>query len=254
MSPPVDSALDKMLREGRLSTLERWIKYGRDQSVSSPLFDLADAEITFRRGDLYRAHALARQAAEDLSSNHRFYARALLRAGQTAHLSNREDLALMLHKQAKSAANTPEEAVEAVVGQLSAALDLEIQDADRTHEQLERIEATNPEIALRVLIARLVFATRRGALDAAFQSLAEANRFVSSVKDPLARSSFFYVASYALALGGRYRRALQYAEAAILEAECYRLSFALGHAFALEGDGSGWSEAIRAGVYLAGQG
>jgi DNA-binding CsgD family transcriptional regulator/tetratricopeptide (TPR) repeat protein len=227
----VEAGLDEMLEQGRLSTLERWLTFGRTQGIEAPVLDLAQAEIAFRQGAHVQALSLASHAASTLGSSHPFTARTLLRAGQSAHMSAREDLALTLHRRARDASRTVEEKVDAVHGELAAALDLELEDVDEIRRELEAIQAESPKSAMRLATIRVIMATRLGGLSEALEAAQSTLELAPMVKDPLARSAFHYVMSYSLGVAGRYRRALDLANLAIEEAERYRIDFALKHAY-----------------------
>jgi LuxR family transcriptional regulator, maltose regulon positive regulatory protein len=227
----VEAALDEMLEQGRLSTLERWLTFGRRQGLEAPALDLAQAEIAFRQGAHVQALSLASRAASSLGSSHPDTARALLRAGQSAHMSAREDLALTLHRRARDVSTTADERVDAVHGELSAALDLELEDVDQIRRELEAIEAESPKSALRLATIRVIMATRFGGLADALKAAQATLELAPMVRDPLARSAFHYVMSYSLGVAGHYRRALELANLALEEAERYRIDFAFKHAY-----------------------
>jgi LuxR family transcriptional regulator, maltose regulon positive regulatory protein len=227
----VGAALDEMLERGRLPTLERWLSHANAQDVEEPILDLAQAEIAFRQGAHLKAWSLASNAALGFGNSHRLASRSLFRAGQSAHLSAKEDLAYDLHRRARDVASTDDERVEAIQGQLSAALDLEVDEVDELRKELDRFEPESPKAALRLATARLFMATRRGGLVDALNAAQSTLELVPLVRDPLARSGFRYVLAYSLGIAGRYAEALAQADAALEEAERYRLEFVLPHAF-----------------------
>lgn len=226
----VEAALDEMLEQGRLSTLERWLTFGRDQGIESPVLELAQAEVALRQGAYVPALSLASHAASAFGDGP-YAARALLRAGQSAHLSTREDLALDLHRRAREVSTTVEQKVDAVHGELAAALDLELKNVEQIRSELSEFEAESPKTALRLATTRLIMATRLGGLSDALDGAQPVLELAPLVKDPLARSAFYYVMSYSLGVAGRYTRALDVANLAIDEVERYRLNFALRHAY-----------------------
>jgi LuxR family transcriptional regulator, maltose regulon positive regulatory protein len=225
----IESALDDMLRAGRLSTVDRWVKLGRNESMKTPLLDLVEAEIAFRQGDHIRAHALASQASAELGRDHPFAARALLRAGQSAHFDSQDDIALTLHRRAREIATSEDEATEAALGEMFSALELESEDAKGIWHQLDKFQPDTPRVAVRLFTAQGQFAVRLGLLSSDLDRLLAGMQLLPTVNDPLARSAFVYVMSYALGVAGRYDEALELADAAVSEAERYRLDFALRH-------------------------
>jgi LuxR family maltose regulon positive regulatory protein len=227
----VEAGLDEMLEEGRLSTLERWISYGRTEGIQSAVLDLAEAEGEFRRGAHLKAQTLATRAASSFGPDHRLFARAMNRAARSAFMNGREDLALTLHQRAQRAASGDEEEVEAVLGQLFAALDLEADEIDRIGEELGKYESQSPKAAVRVATSKVIVASRRGGLLEALHRASSTLELVPLVSDPLTRSAFLHVLSYGEGIAARYSRAVNLATQALNEAETYRLDFALRHAY-----------------------
>jgi DNA-binding CsgD family transcriptional regulator len=159
------------------------------------------------------------------------FARATNRAARSAFMSGREDLALVLHQRAQKATSSADEEIEAVVGRLAAALELEADDVEWIGEELDRYESHSPRAALRVAMSKVLVATRRGGLVEALDYVSSAFELVPLVTDPLTRSSFLYVLSYGEAIAARYGRAIELATRALEEAQTYRLEFALRHAY-----------------------
>jgi LuxR family transcriptional regulator, maltose regulon positive regulatory protein len=227
----IEAGLDEILEQGRLSTLERWISHGRAEGIRSAVLDLAEAEIEFRRGSVLKAQALATRSASSFGAEHHLFPRAMNRAGRSAFMSGREDVALTLHERAQQAASGDEEEVEAVLGQLAAALDLEADDIDRIYEELDKYESRSPKAALRVATSKVIVASRRGGLVETLDRASTALELVPLVSDPLTRSAFLFVLSYGEGVAARYGRAVSLASEALKEAETYRLDLALRHAY-----------------------
>ena len=55
----VSDALDELLNEGRLATIEGWIDRGRMKRIASPILDLARAELALREGKHVSAETFA---------------------------------------------------------------------------------------------------------------------------------------------------------------------------------------------------
>jgi LuxR family transcriptional regulator, maltose regulon positive regulatory protein len=226
----VEAALDEMLETGRLPTLDQWLAFAQTEGAEAPVLHLAQAEIAFRRGEHVQARSLAVHAATTYGAQPSA-ARALIRAGQSAFLSAREDLALTLHRRAQEVASDDEQMLEALYGQLSAALDLELDDVDRIREELDQFEPDSPTSMLRLVTGRVIVATRRGGLLEALDPVPSTHALLTMVKDPLVRSSFLHTVSYGLGLAGRYAEALDLADQALDEASRYRLAFVSRHAY-----------------------
>jgi LuxR family transcriptional regulator, maltose regulon positive regulatory protein len=227
----IEGALDRLLTEGRSATLERWLGFARSHAVESPVIDLAGAEIAFRRGEYRLAEVLSLRAARGLTADHPLIARAYFRAGQSASLSNRLDLALTLHQQAQRLAHDPVQIREALLGQLVAAIDLEADQIGELASELDRFEGEGPAATLRLVMSRVLLASRIGGIDQALRQGEAARSLVSLVDDPLIRTAFLHVFGAALAVAARYDEASALSGQAIAEASEYRLRFALPHAY-----------------------
>jgi LuxR family transcriptional regulator, maltose regulon positive regulatory protein len=227
----IEGALERLLAEGRSATLERWLEFARSYAVQSPVIDLAQAEIAFRRGEHRLAEVLALRSAHGFSADHPFIARAYFRAGQSASLTNRLDLALTLHRQAQRLARDPVQVREALLGQLVAAIDLEADHIDQLASELDRFEGEGPAATLRLVMSRLLLASRVGGLDEALRQADAARSLLGLVDDPLIRTSFLHVLGGALAVAARYDEGSSLSRQAISEANEYRLRFALPHVY-----------------------
>jgi DNA-binding CsgD family transcriptional regulator len=227
----IEEALERLLAEGRSATLERWLDFARSNAVRSPVIDFAQAEIAFRRGDHRLAEVLALQSAHSFPAQHPFIARAYLRAGQSASLTNRPDLALKRHQAAQRLANDPAQIREAVLGQLLAAIDLEADQIDELASELDRFEGEGPAATLRLATSRLLLASRVGGIDQALRPAEAATSLLCLVDDPLIRTSFLHVLGAAFAVAARYDEASSITGQAITEANKYRLRFALPHLY-----------------------
>lgn len=227
----IEGALERLLAEGRSATLERWLKFARSHAVESPVIDLARAEIAFRRGEYRLAEVLALRAAHGFTADHPFIARAYFRAGQSASLSNRVELALTLHQQAQRLAHDPVQIREALLGQLFAAIDLEADEVDELASQLDRFEGEGPAATLRLVTSRLFLASRLGGVDEALRQGEAARPLLGLVDDPLIRTAFLHMLGAALGVAARYDEASALCGQAITEANDYRLRFALPHTY-----------------------
>jgi ATP/maltotriose-dependent transcriptional regulator MalT len=227
----IEAALDRLLAEGRSATLERWLEFARCHGVQSPVIDLAGAEIAFRRGEHRLAEVLALRSAHSFTPDHPFIARAYFRAGQSASLTNRLDLALTLHRQAQRLAQDPAQIREALLGQLVAAIDLEADQIDELASELDRFEGEGPAATLRLVTSRLFLASRVGGIDEALRQGEAARPLLGLVDDPLTRTAFLHMLGAALGVAAHYDEASAVCGQAITEANDYRLRFALPHAY-----------------------
>ena len=83
----VTAALEGLVQQGRVETLRQWIHTAEANNFKSPVFDLLEAECTFRQGLHERARALALRAGDAFEPNSPLASKAFYRAGQNA--SNR---------------------------------------------------------------------------------------------------------------------------------------------------------------------
>jgi LuxR family maltose regulon positive regulatory protein len=227
----IEEALERLLAEGRFATLDRWLDFARSDSPNSPIVDLAAAEVAFRRGDHHLAEVLALRAARGFPAGHFRVSGAYFRAGQSASLANHLDLALSLHRQAQAATGEPDRIREALLGQLFAAIDLEVDDVDEIAAELGRLPSEDPTTALRLATSELFVASRIGGLDQAVRRGEAAIALAAEVSDPLIRAAFFHILGGSSVLAARYADASTFSDRAFTEANDYRLSFALPHAY-----------------------
>jgi LuxR family maltose regulon positive regulatory protein len=226
----IEAATERLLAEGRSRTLETWLDFARSHAVQSPAIDLAGAETAFRRGEFRLAEALAVQAARGFPSDHPLTAHAYFRAGQSASLTNRLDLALALHRQAQDFAREPIELREALLGQLIAAIDLESDAVDDILRELDRFEGEGPAAVLRLMTSRLYVASRIGGIDQALRQSEAVVSLLTEVDDPLIRTAFLHMLGGVMVIAARYDEANSFCRDAIAEARKFRLPFAVPHA------------------------
>jgi DNA-binding CsgD family transcriptional regulator len=226
----IEAGFERLLAEGRSRTVETWLTFARSHNVQSPVIDLAGAEVAFRRGELRLAEALAVRAADRFPTDHAFAARAFFRAGQSASLNNRLDLALNLHRKAQHVAREPVELREALLGQLFAAIDLESDAVDEIVRDLGRLEDEGPTTTLRLATSQLYVSSRIGGIDLALRQGEAAIPLLAEVDDPLIRTAFLHMMGGGLVLAARYDDANSLCRRAIEEAKSFRLKFAVPHA------------------------
>jgi LuxR family maltose regulon positive regulatory protein len=226
----IEAAAERLLAEGRSRTLERWLEFAKSHQVQSPVIDLAGAETAFRRGEFRLAEALAVRSAQTFPPKHPLAARAYFRAGQSASLTNRLDLALALHRRAQQFAREPVELREALLGQLFAAIDLESDAVGDILRELDRFEGEGPTAILRLTTSRLYVASRLGGMDQAVRHGDAAIPLLTEVDDPLIRTAFLHMLGGGMVIAARYDEANSYCRRAIAEARKFRLPFAVPHA------------------------
>jgi LuxR family transcriptional regulator, maltose regulon positive regulatory protein len=226
----IASAYDSLLREGRLSTLERWLHLAQERHIRSSLLDLAEAELAFRQALHQKAEALALHAAKHLKGSNA--ARAYLRAGQSAHLSGRDEASLNSHRRAFEQAEDREDARASLWGQFLALHELEADEASEVFEQLSSLGADTPRDRLRLATAAFHRTVREG-IPVTPETLA-AMHLSPRCDDALIRSAFLNSYAAFLTFSGRYAEGLKVARDFKTEAERFRLIFTLPHALVRE--------------------
>ena len=226
-----ESALPRMVDEARLPTLRQWITTAQGHRFDAPVVDLADAEVSMKQGDLYRAHALGVQAARRLESGHTFISKALWLAGISAHLSSRANLALGHFCEAEKVACSATDRRQALWGRFSVIANLDkLDDASKLLADFENSLGSTADECLQLATGRLMLSSLIGKIQETLDAVELVAPLTSRSRDPLIHSSFLNVKAALLALGGRYSDACRSAEQEIEVAHNFGLEFALPHA------------------------
>jgi ATP/maltotriose-dependent transcriptional regulator MalT len=222
------AALPRMLEQARLPTLSRWIVIAAARGVDSPLIDLADAELAFRRGDLERGEALASQAARRLDSDHPLRSKALWVAGMSAHLIWRDEAAFKHFEAAEQSAHTEPDARQALWGRFIAteALEREGEAEVLLTHFIDRSESTVDEL-LRIGTGRFRMALLLGRVHETIESHRSLALLADRSRDPLIQTSFLNSYAALLAVGGLYEETLKVAENEMAFAREYLLDFVI---------------------------
>ncbi len=226
----VARSFDRLLSEGRMATIGRWLEHHPFASSNSPIVYLAEAETAYRQGQHSRARELAEQATVRLDPNSPLMSRALTRAGQSALLASCEADGLGFFETARETAHTPGEVREALIGLYFAASELGLPAASAYLEELGSLADGSPETTLRIEAARLTHATRTGAIADAVERALAVRHLVSGAADPLASTGFLHMLTNALNLAGRYDEATESVASLIETARRYRLAMPVPHA------------------------
>ncbi len=226
-------ALESLLNEARLATLETWISSADVKQLTSPIFELAKAEIALREGKHLSAQTFA-QTAIAMAGNEKADAyRASMVAGRAAHSGSREESALEFYRLAESVADTRRGTRDALWGQLMCASALELSEAKELLEILELPPNESDHYELvRMADKKLGMDFRGGAV----RSLANARlvaELVGHLPDPFARCSFRCAFAYALNLGAHYQEAHEQATFLLEESSEFRVDPALPYAHLL---------------------
>lgn len=219
-------ALDELLDTARLPTIQRWCDDAAQASVETPIFAVARAETMLRGGRHVEAIAQAEMAADDDPD---LAFRALLLAGRAAHLSSREEDALVLFRRAEDVATKQSEVRDANWGQVMCLVELERLEAGEMLAGLRaNVQLTNPRDVIQAAASDLSFQVKLGNLD--LNDADVAARLLDRVVDPLVVSSFQSTYAAVLGLMCRYDEALDVAREFLGTIDRYRLEFATPYA------------------------
>jgi DNA-binding NarL/FixJ family response regulator len=230
----VAESMDELLDTARLVTLEHWVARAGTRVGETSTMLLAQAEIALRQGRHLTAQSLADQVLRrrDSSLTHR----ALLVGAKAAHVGGREQDAMALFRRAEDASDDDEGRRRAKWGQLTAAIDLELDRSDELLQELESSGSSSLDATESIQAAdkRLLLGMRFGSID----GLAQAKRvaeLLPSVTDPVLRCSFGSTFSCALNLSAQYEDALAVASTMIRDATEFRVYFAMSYGFLMRG-------------------
>jgi DNA-binding CsgD family transcriptional regulator len=226
----LEDALYDLLNTSRLATLRRLIEQADAARWETPALDLARAEIALRDGNGDFAATCAAAAYAGFSPDAPLGFKALTVGARAAHLSNDEEEASLLYKQAESKARTDDERREAQWGLVIALSELERPEAwDILAELKAGTKGKLPAEVVKTATRTLLLEMRAGAIRSL--PLAErANTIVDRVTDPFARCSFRSVFAEVLAQTSDYEGAFRCAHALREDARRHRLSFVVPYA------------------------
>jgi LuxR family maltose regulon positive regulatory protein len=227
----LEEAIDLVLSEGRLTTLNRWLDTAQAAAPTAPIVRLAAIEVAFRMGDWIGARAKAAQLARSIPPDDSLASRIYLCAGQIAHLDDRQDDALELFTAARAQARTPLDVRRSLWSRFITLTDLEERaQAVETLQELEDLPPLNSDDLLRASQGRLQLALRWGGIGQALDSIPGALELVDYSTDPIVRTGFLQTYGTALSLFARYVDASTIAERQLAEAQRFGLEWVLPHA------------------------
>jgi DNA-binding NarL/FixJ family response regulator len=222
-------ALETLLNEARLATVESWIARANERRLSTATVSVARAEIALREGRHLSAQTIAEAAI--VASQGRDAWRAAMVAGRAAHSGSRDESAWEFYSLAERLAESERDTREALWGKLMAASSLEL---DETHALVSQLERTIAQADQYELVR---MADRKLGIDLRFgemQSLADARRvaeLAGSLTDPFVRCSFRSLLAYALCLNALYVEAHDQASLLHEDATTFRIDPALPYAY-----------------------
>jgi LuxR family transcriptional regulator, maltose regulon positive regulatory protein len=231
----LSNALDQVLSEGRVATVERWLDAAKRFAPTSGIVRVAAIEIAFRTGNLDTARPMALQLARSIPSDDQFASRIYLRAGQIAHLDDRREDALTWLNAAKAHASTPLEIRRAAWTRFVALTDFgESDDAAHALKEFEGLPPLNGDDLLRANQGHLQFAMRWGGLADELEVIANPLGLVETSPDPIVRTGFLQTYGTALSLLARYDEAAQIAERQLAEAHRFGLEWVTPHGLEMQ--------------------
>jgi LuxR family maltose regulon positive regulatory protein len=231
----LEEALDTVLSDGRLTTLHRWVEMARADAPTAPIVRLTSIEVAFRKGEWATARTRAAQLARSIPRDHALASRIYLRAGQIAHLDDRQEEALEFFTKAQKGARSPVDLNKALWSRFVTLTDLEErEEAASALRELEELPPLGTDDLLRASQGRLQFALRWGGLADALEGVTDALELVDHSMDPIVRTGFLQTYGTALSLSARYAEAREIAERQKAEAERFGLGWVLPHALEIE--------------------
>jgi DNA-binding NarL/FixJ family response regulator/tetratricopeptide (TPR) repeat protein len=217
------NALDDLLESALLPTIVTWCEAAISSRVDAPIVALARAEVALRNGRHSEAQAFAEVAANGGVKNLRF--RALSLAGAAAHLASREVEAMRLFQRAEAAASSDVERRDSLWGQLRCATELELPEAGGLLASLVAgVDFADPREVVRASASDIGYQLKFGLSDAT--SAETAAELVTSVGDPLIRTSFRNMYAHWLVLSARYSEAAELVDELLDDIARSRLDFA----------------------------
>jgi LuxR family maltose regulon positive regulatory protein len=225
----IERGLRRVLAEGRLAAVEKWVAWADEQQLDAPELALARAEIYFRRGAWELSESLALTCAQTVDSSE-LASQAHLCAGAAAHLLDAVDRAWHHYGEAL-ASESADTRRRALWGRFVASYWTKQPDYLRALTDFELAVDPSPEHLLRLRQARLVVALRDGNLSEALSAAVAAEPLLTHIEDPMVRSSFLSHLAYALGLASQYSDAEKVATRQIEEATRFYLNFSLPAAY-----------------------
>jgi LuxR family maltose regulon positive regulatory protein len=215
-----------LIRSGRFGTLASFGVWARRTSELQPIvLELIDAEVALAEGSFELALSLAQRAVDELKGEHRLFSRACWIIGQAAFARGDPERAEIGYRQAYESAVEDQDRADAAYGWALAAIQGESNTGSAAIERLASIRSRSPVDLLRYTTAEVV----RTRFNEGFSSplaIQEGLRAISHARDPRARSSLLFTATYVLALQAEYEHARELAIQVREEIQSFGLDFA----------------------------
>ena len=220
----VGQAAPKLMRQGRLETIEKWLAQCGPAALSDPDAQLAVAELHVRRARFRPAEAVAKLVRSHGVGN---VSRAGSIAAQAAYWLERENEAFDLYQEALAKATTRTDTLRALWGCYLTSYESEHGDPLAFLEQLEEAAGQDVNYRLRSAVGRVTLTHRSGSFSNCWPILEPLIPYVGWSDDPDAHTSFLALCGFVNIAQARYDVALKFAS------DGFTLSKALGLRFAL---------------------
>jgi LuxR family maltose regulon positive regulatory protein len=224
----LELALPDLLREGRLTTIRKWIEIGRTANAPAGLLDYAESELSLRSGETLRAYGLALQAVQSLEGD--LVSRAHLVAGRAAHLTDRPDPTEQHADSAAVLAGTDESREGALWLRFLAALERQTPDLRERLDAFKSAVHPGSKQSLMTATAEICLAEIDGDLPAAIDNAEVALTMATEAADPIVHTALLSAYSCALTMMARYEESLGAAELLTTVSEACGIVFPLRYA------------------------
>jgi LuxR family transcriptional regulator, maltose regulon positive regulatory protein len=226
----LDRALDDLLSQGRLATLERWLEEAHKVIPSADVVALAEVELAFRKGRWSEAEDKARHLAVRLPRQHALASRALFRAAQVAQLDDRPSEALDLLSEARIRSTTSVDLRRVLWSRFITLTDLEEpRQAAEALKEFEKLPPESVEDKIRLSHGPIHLAVRWGGIRQALDRHRSTLELLDRTTDPVVRSGFLQSYGTALNLAARYSDAHALADRQIADAKRFGLDWVRTH-------------------------
>jgi DNA-binding NarL/FixJ family response regulator len=227
---------DQLLRAGRVATVARLVAMARERGLASPSLDLAEAEVSFRKGEHRTAYALAVRAASSIDISSHDLLRGFILAGRSATLADEFEQSIECYEAAYKAAVNPIDKINALWGQLTAANFLERADTGEILDELIAISHDSEDALLRITMARFNSTLwARTSLRNCLEHYRASEHIAKRSTDVLMVSAYLQTFAHIHILIGEYGTALQIADRLDALVEDHNLYFARPVAYGTRG-------------------
>jgi LuxR family maltose regulon positive regulatory protein len=226
----VRTALDQLLRAGRVATVNEWVQLAHSNQVDDPILLLAEAEVAWRDRDDAKAQVLGEQAGERLVDGDSA-ARGFIVAARAALFRDDTEAVRRNTERAYSAAKSVALKSTALWIDFSMATERSLEQSHEILEKLRQLPDHTPDHAVRLLNAHsFVLINTGGDVRLAAENSKLAQVHLAQMFDPLLTTNALNLYGYTMVTLAEYEEALSLAAALLEEARSSGLGFAIDHA------------------------